>query len=159
MYSSSNLMEDGSSLQLIAGVKDLAEIRRYLRSRAAALHIDPSTTYDLLLAVTELVTNALLYGYQEKSGFIEVQIGREGDALVVRLRDRAEMFDPTQVPLPDISLPLEKRPVGGMGIYLTRQLVDSFTYQRLPQGENEVTLAIDLKKRGNEKDEVNANDC
>lgn len=157
MYISPNLMEDGSSLQLIAGVKDLAEIRHYLRNKAAALHIDSSTTYDILLAVTELVTNTLLYGYQEKSGFIEVQIGREDDILVVRLRDQAEMFDPTQAPLPDTSLPLEKRPLGGMGIYLTRQLVDSFSYQRLPQGENEVTLAIDLKKRGNEKDVSDAN--
>jgi serine/threonine-protein kinase RsbW len=158
MYSSPNLMEDGSSLQLIAGVNDLVEIRHYLRSKAAAMHIDPSTTYDIILAVTELVTNTLLYGYQEKPGFIEVKIGREGNALVVRLRDRAEMFDPTQVPPPDISLPLEKRPLGGMGIYLTRQLVDSFTYQRLPQGENEVTLAIDLKKRGKKEDEDYGNE-
>lgn len=157
MYSSPNLMEDGSSLQLIAGVKDLAEIRQYLRSRAATLHIDPSTTYDILLAVTELVTNTLLYGYQEKSGYIEVQVDRDGGVLFVRLRDHAEMFDPTQVPTPNVSLPLEERPLGGMGIYLARQLVDSLTYQRLPQGENEVTLAIDLNKRGNERDEDNAN--
>jgi anti-sigma regulatory factor (Ser/Thr protein kinase) len=158
MYISTNPMEDGSSLQLIAGVEHLAEIRHYLSSKAAALHIDPSTTYDILLAVTELVTNTLLYGYQEKSGFIEVQMGRQADVLVVHLRDQAEMFDPTKVPPPNTSLPLEKRPLGGMGIYLTRQLVDSFTYQRLPQGENEITLAIDLKKRGNKKDEDDAND-
>jgi len=143
---------------MIAGVKDLAEIRHYLSSKAATLHIDSSTTYDILLAVTELVTNTLLYGYQEKSGFIEVQIAREGDVVFVHLRDQAKMFDPTQVPLPDTSLPLEKRPLGGMGIYLTRQLVDSFSYQRLPEGENKVTLAIDLKKRGNEKDASDAND-
>ena len=152
------LMETKPLLRMIAGVQDLAEIRHYLRSKAAALHIDPSTTYDILLAVTELVTNTLLYGYQEKSGFIEVQIDRDGDVLFVRLRDQAEMFDPTQVPPPNVSLPLEKRPLGGMGIYLARQLVDSLTYQRLPQGKNEVTLAIDLKKRGNERDEDNAND-
>jgi len=158
MYISTNLMKDGTSLQLTAGVEDLADIRRYLRSKAATLHIDPSTTYDILLAVTELITNTLLYGYQEKSGFIEVEMGREGDVLVVHLRDHAEAFDPTQFPPPDISLPLEKRPLGGMGIYLTKQLVDRFTYQRLPQGENEITLAIDLKKKGNKKEQGDAND-
>jgi serine/threonine-protein kinase RsbW len=151
-------MEDNSSLQLVAKVEDLAEIRHYLRSKAATLHIDSSITYDILLAATELVTNTLVYGYQRKPGFIEVEVVREGNMLYVHLRDKAEAFDPTQVPAPDITLPLEKRPVGGMGIHLTRQLVDSFTYQRLPHGENEITLAIDLKKRGNKTEESDAND-
>jgi serine/threonine-protein kinase RsbW len=150
-------METKLSLQMIAGVEDLADIRHYLRDKSALLHIDPTTTYDILLAVTELVTNTLLYGYPDKSGFIEVAMDRQGDELVVHLRDHAEAFDPTQVPPPDISLPLEKRPIGGMGIYLTRQLVDRFSYRRLPQGKNEITLAIDLNKRGNEKEANDAN--
>jgi serine/threonine-protein kinase RsbW len=158
MYISPYLMEDNITLQLTARVEDLAEIRHWLRTKAARLHIDPSTTYDILLAVTELVTNTLLYGYQDKTGFIEVEMGREGDILVIHLRDRAEAFDPTQVPPPDISLPLDKRPIGGMGIYLTKQLVDRIAYSRLPQGENEITLAIDIKKRNHQKEEDHAND-
>lgn len=158
MYISTNLMEDDSILRLTAGVEDLAEIRHWLRNKAAALHIDPSTTYDILLAVTELVTNTLLYGYQDKSGFIEVEMGKQSDVLVIHLRDKAEAFDPTLVPPPDITLPLDERPVGGMGIYLTKQLVDHIAYLRLPQGENEITLAIDVKKRSNEKEESHAND-
>jgi anti-sigma regulatory factor (Ser/Thr protein kinase) len=83
-------------------------------------------------------------------GLIEVEMIRDGDALVVRLRDQAEAFDPTQVLPPDLSLPLEKRPLGGMGIYLTRQLVDQFSYQRLQQGYNEITLVINqISKRTN----------
>lgn len=158
MYISTNLMEDISKLQLTAGVEDLAKIRHWLRTKAAKLHINPSTTYDILLAVTELVTNTLLYGYQDKSGFIEVEMGRDGDDLVIHLRDKGEAFDPTLVPPPDISLPLDKRPIGGMGIYLTKQLVDRIAYQRLPQGENEITLAIDVKNRTNQKEDSHAHD-
>jgi len=136
-------MENSSSFQMIAGLEDLAEIRRYLRGRAAILQIDPSTIYDVLLAVTELVTNTLLYGYQEKSGFIEVEMGQESDSIVVRLRDRAPTFDLTQAPLPDLSLPLDERPIGGLGIFLARQVVNQLTYRSLPQGGNEVTLVFD----------------
>jgi serine/threonine-protein kinase RsbW len=143
-------MEEGALLQLTAGLKDLVDIRSYLRKRAKALHLDSSTTYDLLLIVTEIVTNSLVYGYKGMPGLIEVEMIRDGDALVVRLRDQAEAFDPTQVLPPDLSLPLEKRPLGGMGIYLTRQLVDQFSYQRLQQGYNEITLVINqISKRTN----------
>lgn len=126
-----------------ARLEDLAEIRRYLRSKAAMLKINPSTTYDVLLAVTELVTNTLLYGYKGKPGFVEVEIRRESDALVVHIRDHAPPFDLTQTQPPDLSLPLEERPIGGLGIYLAKQVVNQMIYQCLPQGGNEVTLVFD----------------
>ena len=69
-------------LQMIATVEDLADIRHYLRSQSAMLDIDPSTTYDILLAVTELITNTLVYGYQGKPGFIEVAMDKKGDEVV-----------------------------------------------------------------------------
>jgi len=136
------LMEDCPLLQITAGLEDLAPIRDYIRVRAAALKIDASTTYDLLLAVTEIVTNMLVHGYQKKAGFVEVEVNQEGNTLVVHLRDRAAPFDPTRVKPPDLSLPLEKRPLGGMGIYLVNQMVDTVSHRNLPQGGNEITLVI-----------------
>jgi len=135
-------MENSPSLQITARLEDLALIRDYVRSRSTALNIDSSTTYDLLLAVTEIVTNTLVHGYQKEAGYVEVEISQEGDALVARLRDSATSFDPTQVLPPDLSLPLEKRPLGGMGIYLVNQLVDSLSHRNLPQGGNEITLVF-----------------
>ena len=132
----------GISRQYNAGLDDLAEIRSFLLSRAAELQVDPSTTYDILLAVTELVTNTMIYGYQKEPGFIEVEMYLVNDALTIHLRDHAAPFNPTQIPTPDLSLPLERRSIGGVGIYLVRQLVDQLTHRELPQGGNEVTLVI-----------------
>jgi anti-sigma regulatory factor (Ser/Thr protein kinase) len=69
-----------------------------------------------------------------------VEVRQAGDDLAVTLRDRAPAFDPTLVPEPDVSLPLEQRPVGGLGIYLSRRLVDDMRYRARPGGGNETTL-------------------
>jgi len=132
----------GIARQYNAGLDDLAEIRRFLQNRAAELQVDPSTTYDILLAVTELVTNTMVYGYQKEPGFIEVEMYLENDSLTIHLRDHAAPFNPTRIPTPDLSLPLEERAIGGVGIYLAKQVVDQLTHRELPQGGNEVTLII-----------------
>jgi serine/threonine-protein kinase RsbW len=60
--------------------------------------------------------------------------------LVVCLRDHAPPFDPRSVLPPDPSLPLEVRPLGGMGVHLMKQLVDRVIHRVPPQGGNELTL-------------------
>ena len=97
----------------------------------------------VVLAANEVVTNSIVHGYRGQSGTIEVEVGQVENALVVRLRDHAPPFDPTRVPVPDITIPLHRRPTGGMGVHLTRQATDAMTYRLAPDGSNELTL---LKK-------------
>ena len=128
------------SLQLTAGLDDLEGIRHYIEACLANLNLDASKTYDIDLAVTELVTNSLVHGYPEKSGWIGMEIRLAQQGLIVRICDRAPEFDPTNIAPPDLSLPLEKRTLGGMGIHLIRQIVVQMDYCRLPEGINEITL-------------------
>jgi serine/threonine-protein kinase RsbW len=109
-----------------------------------ALGVDAATIPDVVLAVDEAATNIILHGYQGQEGIIEIEVEQEGDALVVRLRDEAVPFDPTSVPLPDLTVPLEQRAPGGLGIYLIRQVMDEVAYRITSQGGNELTLV----KRG-----------
>ena len=62
--------------------------------------------------------------------------------MTLTLADRGKEFDPTRREDPDLSLPAEERPIGGLGIFLIKQLMDSVEYRR-EGGEN---LLI-LKKR------------
>ena len=123
-----------------AQLKDLAAVRRYIQERAEAYYFGPDDLYDLTLAVDEVVTNILNHGYQSQSGPIEIEVERQGDFLAIHIRDQAKAFDPTQVPEPDLSLPLDQRPVGSLGLYLTRQSVDQMIYRTNPQGGNILTL-------------------
>ena len=133
-----------SNLCIAAELESLGAIRRFVQETATAMGSGPTAVSDVLLAVDEAATNTILHGYQGQPGLIEVEVGRAGDDLVVRLRDQAAPFDPTQVPPPDLNLPLEQRPVGGMGVYLIQQLMDEVTYSTTPQGGNQLVMV----KRG-----------
>jgi anti-sigma regulatory factor (Ser/Thr protein kinase) len=63
-----------------------------------------------------------------------------GDALIVQLRDQAPLFDPTTVAPPDLSIPFDDRPPGGLGIYLTRKVMDDVQHQAADAAGNTLTL-------------------
>lgn len=131
-------------LNLTAELRHLADIRRFISLATANLGAPPKARDDLELAVDELVTNIIQHGYRREPKGIELVARREGDTIVVQLRDEAPPFDPTQVPEPDTTLPLELRPVGGLGIFLARRLTDSLTYRRTADQHNEVTLTKNI---------------
>jgi glutamate/tyrosine decarboxylase-like PLP-dependent enzyme/anti-sigma regulatory factor (Ser/Thr protein kinase) len=137
-------LEISTPLRVPADLEKLAQIRRFVRERATTLGVDPDLIPDVLLAVDEAATNSIVHGYGGREGSIEIEVGREGDALVVRVRDEAEPFDPSNVLPPDVTLPPEQRVLEGMGIYLIRQAMDEITHRVTLQRGNELTLV----KRG-----------
>jgi serine/threonine-protein kinase RsbW len=129
-----------ANLFVAAQVENLAEIRRFVREEAKALGAGEEAISDLELAVDEAACNIVCHGYERLGGTIEVGVERNGDRLIVRLRDEAPPFDPTRHPTPDVTLPLEERPLGGLGIFLMRQSVDDMVHRITPEGGNELML-------------------
>jgi anti-sigma regulatory factor (Ser/Thr protein kinase) len=127
-------------LRIAAEVNNLLAIRRFVQDAAAALAVPAPAIDDLVLAVDESITNVIEHGYRGQPGDVEIEVRRAGETVVVHLRDRAPPFDPTGLPDPDLTLSLEERPVGRMGVFLTRQLVDAVTYRLTGEGGNELTL-------------------
>jgi serine/threonine-protein kinase RsbW len=130
-----------ATLRIAADLENLTSIRRFIEEAATALGVAPAAIPDLVLATDEAITNIIVHGYQGQQGPIKIEVERDGDRVAIRLHDQAHPFDPTTFQPPDMTLPLEQRPIGGMGIYLIRQSVDELTYRVLPQGGNELTLA------------------
>jgi serine/threonine-protein kinase RsbW len=133
-------MSNVFSLRVAADVAQLATIRAFVEQHSRALGVDAFDIYDLVLAVNEVATNIVVHGYRGDPGAIEIELRRLGDAIEIRLRDQAPLFDPTRVPAPDLSLPLHKRPLGGMGLHVIRELMDAIRYRVTPEGSNELTL-------------------
>lgn len=123
-----------------ADVNRLSEIRRFIQDSAEALDVAPAIGMKVSLAVDEAVTNIAAYGYGGTAGKLEIRVKREGDLLTVQLRDEAAAFDPTQVDSPNLELPLEERPLGGMGLYFIRKMTDEVRYRSLAPKGNELTL-------------------
>jgi serine/threonine-protein kinase RsbW len=115
-------------------------VRAFVREQVAAAGGDTTTAADLVQAVDELVANVIEHGYAGRPGEVEVTFAALPDAFELRIRDAAASFDPTRVPEPRLDLPLEQRPLSGMGVHLARALTDAFDHRILPSGGNEVTV-------------------
>jgi serine/threonine-protein kinase RsbW len=131
-------------MRFTAELASLAPIRRVVEEAATAAGADWEAVAGLIQAVDEAATNIIVHGYRGSPGEIELGLIRETDALLVRLRDQAPPFDPTAIPSPDLTLSLNKRKVGGLGVHLMRQCVQRMSYRLTPEGENELTFQIGL---------------
>jgi anti-sigma regulatory factor (Ser/Thr protein kinase) len=128
------------SFHMPAQLNELVDLRCFIEERLAFFSVGPEKAHDILLTMDELATNIILHGYQGQQGFVEVQLVFQDNAVTMVLKDSAPLFDPTKHPSPDLTLPLDKRPIGGMGIHLARQLMDEMQYRVTEAGENELTL-------------------
>jgi serine/threonine-protein kinase RsbW len=127
-------------LRIAAQVENLEAIRDFVAHRADALGASQKAIDHCILASDEAATNIIVHGYKNRGGDIEIEVSREGDYIVIRLRDKAPPYDPDKVPAPNLSLPLEERPLGGLGIYLIRHYMDDLNHRLRPDGGNELTL-------------------
>ncbi len=105
--------------------------------------------HQVLFMVEELVVNAMTHGRPQAgaadgSGWVRVECWDDEDWIRMRVTDNLSPFDPRQAPPPGLLDDLETRAVGGLGVYLTLEMADSFSYEQV-DGCNVVTLG---KKRG-----------
>ena len=140
-------MSADAFLRISADVGDLDAVRRFIREKAG-LPEDQDALHAMVRAVDECVCNIIVHGYRGRPGSIQIALRQSQGSLVVRLRDQAPPFDPTAVPSPDVTSPLEQRPLGGLGIHLARHLVDEMTYRQVPEGGNELTLVKRIPEAG-----------
>jgi serine/threonine-protein kinase RsbW len=132
---------------------DLGALRQFINQQALTRGLDDAGTYDLALAVTEAVTNIVVHGYAGRPGPVMVFIERMGDMVIVQIRDHAPPFNPSVIPSPALDIPLEQRPLGGMGFYLIRSSVNQVTYEKLPEGGNSLKLMKFVSGGSNEYDD------
>ena len=100
----------------------------------------PEAEFFLLLAIEELVTNCIKYGYDDSSEHtIVVELSVADHVLTVTVTDDGHPFDPLSVPPPNLSLDIQDRPIGGLGIFLLRELADQIAYERR-DNKNRLTL-------------------
>jgi anti-sigma regulatory factor (Ser/Thr protein kinase) len=126
--------------QFQADYSQLEPIRCFVEQYAHELGIAAQAVCDLTWCITEIVTNVIEHGYEEKPGMVEVVLARRNRDFIMQISDQAPPFDPNTCPEPDLTLPLEQRPLGGLGVYMTKKMMDVFDYQLTENGSNQTTL-------------------
>jgi serine/threonine-protein kinase RsbW len=133
-------------LRIPADLTRVAEVRAAVREVAEACDAPIDCEDDLVQAVDEAVTNAIVHGYRSGPGEIEVRVERDDEVIVIVIEDRAPTFDPRSVPDPDLVTPPEQRRPGGMGVHLIRQAVDALDHRPRPGGGNILTITRRLRR-------------
>ncbi len=123
-----------TGLILPGNLDALDSLARYVVQVATEAGLSRKAVYRLRLAVDEIVTNSVTHGYQDNNldGQIEIWARIDETALTIVVEDTAPAYDPDLDRATTIlKLPVEDRPIGGLGVFLAVHNVDEFTYERL----------------------------
>ena len=124
------------SITLDNDVSQVTELNQFVQSVTEELQLDKALSKRIKLAVEEVVVNIMDYAYvADTKGQVKVEAMANDKRLRFILTDSGRAFDPTSVSRADTTLTVEDRPIGGLGILLVRNLMDTINYERI-DGQN-----------------------
>lgn len=110
---------------------EIAGLQDQLESFARQHGLAERALHDLQLALEEHLTNVVAYGYDDNLEHqIRVRVHLKLPELRLEVEDDGHPFNPLEQPTPDISKPIEERPIGGLGIHMMRKSLDGIEYRR-----------------------------
>lgn len=119
-------------LHIAASHEQLQLVEQAIDAMAESENWPDELVFKVKLVVEELGLNIIDHGYgNDESKEIEIRLSTDGGALTIELIDEAKPFDPlNDTPLPDTSAGVEERPIGGLGVFLVKEMMDEAAYER-----------------------------
>ena len=130
----------GKKLIKIHAIKEnLPVLRDFVSGICNDLNVSAKVSFQLNLVAEEIFTNVANYAYVPDEGDIEVSAVYDDNVIKLTFTDSGKQYDPLKKPDPDITLSAEERGIGGLGIFLTKKLVDDVKYEYV-DGKNILIL-------------------
>ncbi|WP_178795365.1 ATP-binding protein [Bacteroidaceae bacterium] len=133
-------------LKIVNDIEELSYLAEFVEEICESLSLSPETTMNINLALEEAVVNVIMYAYpplEEHNILLKATLTDQ--QLIFLLTDNGLSFDPTQMEDADITSSIEERPIGGLGIFLIRSIMNEVSYQRL-DGQNQLTMKKNIEK-------------
>ena len=137
-----DMQPDATERHLILhnNIQQIPQLADFIETIANEMHLEQGLAMSLNLALEEAVTNVILYAYPEGSdGLVDIEAVMGRETLRFIISDSGKPFDPTAAPEADVTLGVEDRPIGGLGIYLVRNIMDVVSYERT-DGKNILSM-------------------
>ena len=132
------------SITLENDVAQVTELNQFVRLVTDDLQLNKSLSKQIKLAVEEVAVNIMNYAYvADAKGQLKVDAMANDQRLKFVFTDSGRPFDPTSVSRADTTLTVEDRPIGGLGILLVRNLMDTINYERI-DGQNVLRIEKNL---------------
>jgi serine/threonine-protein kinase RsbW len=129
------------SLRTIGTVEQLPETVAFLHQAWQDGALPEEAAFPFDLALDEVFMNVVRYaaGPDGEPREVTIVIRREGEIVSLVVEDDGPAFDPLTVPAPDVTASIEDRPIGGLGVFLVRRLMDDVAYARV-SNRNRLTM-------------------
>ena len=134
------------NLKIDARLENLSVIADFISATMKQLGVEQGI-FEVQMAVDEACTNIIKYAYSGKEGIINIYCELQDNYFSVTIMDTGRSFDPNTVLPPDIQTGLDKRQVGGLGIYLMRKLMDEVSYSFDTEKGNTLVMKKALNKK------------
>ena len=121
-------------------IGELSSLADKIDELAEEWELSPALAMNMNLVIEEAVSNIIFYAFNDDNKHeIRISISLENSSLTIKIIDDGIPFNPLAQQQPNITLPAEERPVGGLGIFLISQIMDEMNYDRI-KNENILTL-------------------
>lgn len=133
--------EEMQEISIAAKVENLDKVLAFVDELLEAQECPIKAQMQLDIAVEELFVNIAKYAYESGEGNALIQVTFTHDPLVVSITfiDQGIPYDPVKKEDPDVTLPAEKRSIGGLGIYMVKKSMDNMYYE-YKDGKNVLTI-------------------
>jgi serine/threonine-protein kinase RsbW len=134
-------MHEGSiTIHVAADVREIEHLNKLIRQFGELHEIPSRALYSVNLALDELVTNVVLYGFDDPAGRkVKISLTTKPGLLEAAVEDDGKFFNPLDATPPDLNATLAQRDLGGLGIHLVRSLMDHVSYVH-ENGKNVLTI-------------------
>jgi anti-sigma regulatory factor (Ser/Thr protein kinase) len=113
-------------------LSDIPQAMQRVEAFADRHAVPTAAVQSVLLALEESLVNIMTHGYcDEQEHPITVALTVMEGEMCLELTDDGIPFDPHTLPPPDLSLPVDERPIGGLGVWLMKQMMDEVQYRRV----------------------------
>ena len=128
------------SIILANDISEISRLYEFIEELGSDFSLSPDIVFNLNLVLEEAVVNIINYAYpKEDHESIYLSAKMHEGSIVLVLTDTGKEFDPTAVPEADVTLSADDRQIGGLGIFLIRQIMNEVKYERI-EGKNVLTL-------------------
>lgn len=122
--------ENGVTQRLFkAEQSELQAIRKYVEEELMKYNANARTINQINLAVEEVFINISKYAYKDKQGDCILKIQNNDNKFILTFEDKGIPFNPLEIADPNIELPADERNIGGLGIFITKNVMDDVKYK------------------------------
>lgn len=142
-------MTEHLTVSIVNNLSEIEKITNEVENLWSKYKLPLKIMYNINISIDELLSNIINYGFDDSSKhLISVEFELSNKVFTLKIIDDGKPFNPLEIDEPDINSSLEEREIGGLGIFIVKNLVDKIDYQRI-NNKNIILIVKNISEQHN----------